>query len=126
LASPSIAKRQKASPAAPTPTPICIGPAAPAELTPSVTPGARRRPWLLSTLPIPARTGHGSPGQASAAVWYSDRYAGGMSLRASLVGWLPPRMPVEIPPTMSIVNISSTSGAATAAMTTFFMCCPTP
>src|ERR1700726_1835257 len=47
-------------PAAP-PMPICIGPAAPNALDPLCTPGRVVWPLSLSTVPIPARIGHGTP-----------------------------------------------------------------
>ena len=40
--------------------PICIGPAAPNELEPLLTPGSVVRPSLLSTFPMPARIVHGT------------------------------------------------------------------
>src|SRR6266508_3952435 len=58
----------------------CIGPEQqPKLLTPQRTPGALERPWLDSTLPIPARTCQPSPGQVLAAVTYSARYPAGIS-----------------------------------------------
>src|SRR6266545_4400288 len=44
-----------------------------------------------------------------------------MSRRASLLGALPPMMPVEIPPITSITNSTRTSGIATMAMRSFFI-----
>src|SRR6266508_4740358 len=62
----------------------CIGPEQqPKLLTPQRTPGALERPWLDSTLPIPARTCQPSPGQVLAAVTYSARYPAGISPSAN-------------------------------------------
>jgi hypothetical protein len=41
--------------------PICIGPAAPKPFCPLRTPGRVVRPLSLSTVPMPARIGHGTP-----------------------------------------------------------------
>src|SRR6266487_3104505 len=62
----------------------CIGPAQqPKVLTPEVTPGALLRPWLVSTLPIPASSCQVSAGQVWAAWMYRARYPEGISASAN-------------------------------------------
>jgi hypothetical protein len=60
LPSSTVAYVAHASPDAPS-IPICIGPAAPNALAPEFTPGSVVWPSSLSTFPMPASTGHGTP-----------------------------------------------------------------
>src|SRR6266536_2695939 len=61
----------------------CMGPAQqPKVLTPLWTPGAGVRPWLVSTLPMPASSCQVSAGQVWAAWIYRPRYPDGISASA--------------------------------------------
>ena len=50
-----------------------MGPSAPAKLAPECTPGAFDWPLPDSTVPMPASTDQGSPGQVCAASMYQIR-----------------------------------------------------
>src|SRR6266487_2298240 len=61
----------------------CMGPTQqPKVLTPLWTPGAGVRPWLVSTLPMPASSCQVSAGQVWAAWIYRPRYPDGISASA--------------------------------------------
>src|SRR6266487_362996 len=61
----------------------CMGTAQqPKVLTPLWTPGAGVRPWLVSTLPMPASSCQVSAGQVWAAWIYRPRYPDGISASA--------------------------------------------
>ena len=79
----------------------CMGPSAPAEFAPDVTPGREDVPFSDSTVPMAASTVQGRPGHVAAALAYSDSMAAGTDPIAAAVP-VPGGPPIAIgPPVVS-------------------------